>query len=474
MKIDKKTGEDHQATLTVELEPAALEMYRKRAARKLAERGKIPGFRPGKAPYDVIVRNYGEAAITEQAVDLLVETEYPTILKEAGITPAAAGTLESVDGLEPPRLTFKVPLAPEVELPHLHSVRLPYKWKAPGQAELEEALDELRRVHATTETVERPLQVGDYALVDMESSEAALTRSGVAFFIRKKDRDQDWPFKGFGSKLVGMSPGEKRTLSHKFEKDHADEALRAKNVEIAVTLKTVRSVSLPALDDDFAKTTGAAQSLDALKDVVRKEVETRSRADYDDGYFMELIDKVKQQAVIKYPPQTLDHEAHHVLEELERRLAQQGMDLPAYYKVRGTDAEGFLEQEARPVAKRRLERSLILDEIIRQEKLSIEPEELEKEFGSTVSDLSSQGVDFGRIRGGRQGQQRVAEALATESASRLLTRRALDVLKEIATGTYKPRPAADAGTAQKADQQPADSGTATQPQDGDPESPGAA
>jgi trigger factor len=443
LKIEKTIEADHQAKLTVEFEAEILEAYRRQAARKMAERGKIPGFRPGKAPYDVIVRNYGEAAITEQAVDLLVETEYSKILKEADISPGASGTLESVDALEPPRLTFKVPLAPEVDLGKYQSIRLPYKWKVPSQVEVDEAIEELRRVHATTETVERPLGEGDYGLVDLQSAEAALTRNGLAVYVRQSDRKDEWPFLGFARKLIGMKTGETRTLAHKYDKDHADEGLRGKSLEIAVTLKTVRSVSLPDLNDEFAKTTGIADTLEAMKESVKKEVEARSRAEYDDEYYVELIEKIKAQSTIKYSAHALEHEAHHVLEELARRLAQQGMDLPAYYKVRGTDAEKFLEDEAKPVARKRLERSLILEEIIRKENIELDREQLQQEFGSTVNNLSAQGVDFAKIRGGRQGQQRVAEALATESASRLMTKRALEILKEIATGTYKPRTAAE-------------------------------
>ena len=83
MKFEKTIQDDHQAQVIVEVEPDRLEAARHRAARKLAERGKIPGFRPGKAPYEVILRYYGDAAIYEQAVDLLVDEVYPVMLKEA-------------------------------------------------------------------------------------------------------------------------------------------------------------------------------------------------------------------------------------------------------------------------------------------------------------------------------------------------------------------------------------------------------
>jgi len=112
LKLEKSILEDHQAEIVVEVEPARVQAARQRAARKLASRGKIPGFRPGKAPYDVIVRYYGDEAVHEQAIDLLVDEVYPEMLKEAQLEPAAAGRLEKVEGEEKPKFTFRVPLSP--------------------------------------------------------------------------------------------------------------------------------------------------------------------------------------------------------------------------------------------------------------------------------------------------------------------------------------------------------------------------
>jgi hypothetical protein len=114
------------------------------------------------------------------------------------------------------------------------------------------------------------------------------------------------------------------------------------------------------------------------------------------------------------------------------------MDLDTYFKVRNTTREQFIEEEVKPVAKKRFERSLILDELVRREKIEVDNEALDAEFNQTLSSLTMQGVDLSKIRGGRQGQQRVAQAVAMESANRVLTRRALDMLKSIAIGEYVP------------------------------------
>ena len=442
MKFEKTIQEDHQAQVVVEVEADQFETAKHRAARKLAERGKIPGFRPGKAPYEVIRHYYSDEAIYEQAVDLLVDEVYPAMLKEADLNPAAAGTLEKLDkgeGQELPKFTFKVPLMPEVDLGDYQNVRLAYEFTAPGKEKLNQTLEELQQMYGTTETVEREVQEGDYVLLDLKSDKEALTRTGFAIMIHKEDGEKEFPFPGFARQLLGMKAGESKMISHEFPKDGSDETLAGQNVDLVATIKTVRSMTLPELNDDFAKMVGQQyESLDALKEALTKDIEARARAEYDDDYYAQIVDKIKEGAAIKYAAPTLNHEAEHVVEDLRQRLAQQKMDLETYYKMRNTDATKFFEEEAKPVAKKRLERSLILDEISRQQKIEVDDEALDQEFNSTLVDLQMQGVNINQIRGGKQGQQRVAEAVAMESANRLLTRRTLERLKAIATGEYKP------------------------------------
>jgi trigger factor len=197
-------------------------------------------------------------------------------------------------------------------------------------------------------------------------------------------------------------------------------------------------VILPDLDDELAKKTGAGDTLEALKETVKKDVEKRSQDEYDDKYFVELIEKVKEGATIKYHAHTVEHEGEHVLSDLSNRLAQQNMDLETYFKVRETTREKFIAEEVDPVAKKRLERGLLLDEIVRREKIQIDNAALEAEYNDTLIGLSQQGMDLSKVPGGKKGQKQLSEAIAMESASRVMTRKALNMLKTIAMGEYKP------------------------------------
>lgn len=473
MKIEKTIEENHEAKLVVEIDPELMDQYKRRAARKISQGGKIAGFRPGKAPYEIVVRNYGEQAIIEQAVDFLIDAEYSNILKEADVNPGATGSLESIDSLEPPTFTFRVPLAPEVDLGEIRSLRMPYEWSAPDESAVDSALEDMRQMYATTENVDREVQAGDYVLVDIKSETSELNRTGFAAFIRTEERDTEWPYTGFANELIGLKPNDTKAVKHTFPEDWELEELRGKDVEMEVTVKTVRAVTLPELNDDFAQTVGAGQTLEELRAAIKTDVENRSKADYDDKYFVDLIEKIKEGAALKYHQHALEHEGEHVLEDLSQRLAQQNMDLETYFKLRSTTREQFLEEEIKPVAKKRFERSLILDEIVRSEKLEVDNTDLDAEFNQTLSSLAMQGLDLSKLKGGRKRQQEVAQAIALESANRVLTRRALEVLKSIAIGEYRAEePQADAvSESEPAPSEEGDLGvTATEPAATEPES----
>ena len=127
MNINKEIQEDRQAKLTVAYTTEEFEKYKRRAAKKIAKNTKIPGFRPGKAPYNVVVNHYGEGAILQEAIDILLDDDYGNILEEAEIEPSGTGNLEKIEAYDPPTFVFMVPLEPDINLGEYRQVRKPYE-----------------------------------------------------------------------------------------------------------------------------------------------------------------------------------------------------------------------------------------------------------------------------------------------------------------------------------------------------------
>lgn len=444
LKIETTPRDDHQVTLTVEVENDRLESARRRAARRISERKTIPGFRPGKAPYEYVVRHVGEAAVTEEAIDLLLDELYPQVLEEAKVEAGAPGTLDKISGLDEnrPVFIFTIPLAPTVDLGDYRAVRLPYDWQAPGEEKVEEALQELRQMYARAETVTRPVEKGDFVMIEMKGIKAGaaegeppvIEQQSMPVFVRPETSEDEWPFAGFAHQLIGLQPGESKTFSHKFPKDHNDEKLRGAKVDFEVTVKIVRGTILPDLDDEFARAAGPFENLEALRDTMRASLANRSKAEYDDDYFEQVLEKIRAGATIKYPPQLVEEEIKEVLEDLQTRLASQNMDLETFFKMRETTREKFIEDEARPVAVKRLERSLILDEIIRREKIEVSKEAMNASFQEAWDEYSASSEFQQAMRGKTRPPRQMVEAVFAHSASRAMVAQTLARLKEIATG----------------------------------------
>jgi trigger factor len=443
LKIETLPRDDHQVTLTVLLDPEQMEGAKHRAARRISERKSIPGFRPGKAPYDVVVRTFGEGIITEDAVDLLLDEVYPKALKEANLEPGAAGSLEKVEDLEKsPKFVFTVPLAPGVELGNYRSIRLPYEWTAPDEAEVDESLEELHQMYAKTETVNRPIQKGDFVMIDLlgvkakatEGETPVIDRPGLPIFIRKDDKADEFPFQGFSNELVGLSANESKSFNHKYKKDDKNESLQGQTILFTLTVKMVRGSILPDLNDDFARQAGPFENLNALRESLKANLATQSKSQYDDDYFARLIEKIKEGAVIHYPPQVVDHEVEHVMEDLKTRLASQNLDMAAYLKSRQMDEEKFLTEEARPIAVKRLERSLIMEEIAKIEKIEVSQEMLQSSFQQTWSEFQGDSSFQKMTRGQSQPPKKLMDAVAMESANRAFVQLTLNRLKDIALG----------------------------------------
>lgn len=429
--------------MTVTLDPAQMEGAKRRAARKISERKSVPGFRPGKAPFEVMLRTFGEGTILEEAVDLLLDEIYPKALEEAKIEPGASGSLEKMEELDKdPKFIFIVPLAPKVKLGDYHSVRIPYDWQEPDDTEVEKSIQDLRQMYAKTETVDRPIQFGDFVLVDVrgEKSKAVegdapvIERIGFPVFVRKDEKTDEWPFVGFSNELLGAGVKDIKSFTHKYPKDHSEESLKGLAIEFKATIKMVRGSILPELDDEFAKQLGPFENIQALRDSIKANLASRSKAEYDDEFFSKVMEAIKITTTIKYAPQTLDNEASHVMEDIKSRLAKQGMDLPAYLKTREMDEEKFIAEEARPTAIKRLERSLLLDEIARVEKIEVSKDMLDNSFQQTFYEMAGS-EDFQKyMKGKSQPPKQMINAVAMESANRAYLQQTLERLKAIATG----------------------------------------
>jgi trigger factor len=453
LKIEKTPLEDHQIKLTVEVEKETLEQAKQRAARQIAKRTRIPGFRPGKAPYPVILRQIGEAAILEEAIELVVKDVYPVVIDESGIQPYGPGQLENITSMDPPVLEFVVPLDAEVQLGDYHSIQMPYETPTVSDQEVENVLSSLRERQAVIEPVERSAEEGDVVTVRVQATRLNVEEGQEATLIRERsmpirirpvdleesetaedeedaDKNIEWPFPGFSREFIGMSVGEEKSFIYSYPDDSPYETLRGVQAEFHAVIEEVKSRTLPELNDEFASSLGDYETVDALRAEIRTSLEQQAKDTYNNKYDSEVLDKVVEDTVIKYPPQMLDAEIDSVIENLKRRLAQQNLDLDTYLKMQQTDMEG-LRKEMTPVAESRMKRTLVLYELAQAEKVEVGQDELQTETARTL-DMLSHSLPEKDAR--RLSDQNVVSNLVSSIMADMISHKAMERLRSIASG----------------------------------------
>jgi trigger factor len=397
LKIEKEFRDDHQVKLTVEIDPEPFDNAKHQAARKLAKRVKIPGFRPGKAPYGVILRQLGEASIVEQALEILVEDQYPKIIKEADIDPYGPGTLETISELDPPTLEFVIPLNTQVELGDYKSISIPYEPPETNDAEVDGAIERIRNQNAIRESVDRPAEPGDVVYMrisavrtDVEDpNEATIIAERFSSSVIKEDEDEnEWPFPGFSKVLIGLSAEDQKTVKHQYPDDYEDEALQGAPAEFNVIVTNIQSSVLPEIDDELAKTASEFDTLEAWKTDLKNNLGEQALATYASEYDDQVINKIVSESAIKYPPQAIESEKKDMLSGLEYRLSQQGISKELYLQIRGINEEA-LNDEITPVAEDRIKRALVLFEIAKLEEIKPDPDKVQSETGRTVDAIAS-------------------------------------------------------------------------------------
>ncbi len=398
MKIEQKTLDDHQIHFTVEVEKQTLDSARQKAARKIAQRVKIPGFRPGKAPFNVVEKQVGTNAIKDEAIDIVLDEMYPKLIEETGIKPYGPGTLEKVhEDKEPHVFEFRVPLSPEVTLGDYKAIRVPFEEKSVTTEDIETSIKNLREQNAVPAPVERPAQEGDIAYVmmsaerqqpDKDGNTTVLPERRYPVVIEKEDVDtkNEWPFPGFSRLLVGLKPGEDKAFPHTFAQDSEFEELRGATADFKLKLEEIKDRQLPEMDDAFAQTLGEYKTADEVRAEIERQLAQNLKDQQDNEYENKVVDQIVADAKIKFPPQMLHHEIHHYIEDLEPELASRGMDMDTYLKSRQMDMEE-LEEEVSPRVEGRLKRSLVIMEVAKQENVEVPESEVQSLVEQRINQL---------------------------------------------------------------------------------------
>ena len=441
MKTSKEYTDDHQVKITAEFEQDLLDQYKRRAARKIAKSTRIPGFRPGKAPYNMVLNHVGEASIIQEAVDLLLEEEYPKVLDQEEIKPWGPGNLEKISSYEPPVFEFVVPLEPEVTLIGDDKLNKEYAPEPVKEEEIEKEIENIKRNFADIVPVERAAKEGDVVYLTLEGINTQATEDEDSVLIKEtpqqvlieseeNTRDSEWPFKGFNRKFIGKKAGKSFNFEHVFADDARDESLAGKTVKFTANLQEVKELQNPELTPELLKQIGNYETEEALREDIKKSIKNRKNTEYDDAYFTELVDEIRANSTIKYCPQMLKEAEEDMLHQVEHHLSHQGLDLDLMLKLRKTDKESYIKEEIKPQAKDRLERSLIMKELGKKHELQIDQKTLEAEIQTVIGQM----IRSGQLEKAQKdlGAKQFSENVTMEAYNRAMGQAQFELLKSLA------------------------------------------
>ena len=426
MKVSAETLENRQARLTIEVAPEETESSLDKAYRRLSKKVVIPGFRKGKAPRAIMELHLGKDVLLDEALEDLIPETYNKALEEQGLEAIGQPEIEIVER-QPVKYKATVSLKPIIDLGDYRYVRLEPEKAEVTQEEVDKVLEQLLQQQAPWEPVEGTVSFNDLVTMDVKGTvadEVIVDQKGIQYQVIQGIRR---PVAGFAEKLEGMAKGETREFSLTFPEDYPDKKMVGKEGSYRVTVNEVKRKALSELNDEFAKSLGEDfDSLDSLRQRVTQQLQNMADDTARHRFEEKALDTVVGFAKILYPPVMLDHELEHLLEDQARQSGQQGLE--NYLKnIKKTKEQ--LKEELKPVAAERLTRSLVLGKMAEEEKIAVEPQEIEAEIERLA-----------QIVGERADELR--RGLSTDDArhsveQRLLVKKTLERLAQIAAGQVK-------------------------------------
>jgi len=369
---------DSRVRIDVEVDPAAVESQVAEAASAIGREMKVPGFRQGKVPAEVVLRQVGRPAVLDEAVRQGLGEWYEEAVREAGITTVGDPSLD-VSELPEKGATlafgFEVGVRPEAKLGEWRGLEVPRKSADATDEEIGAELDRLRESLASLETVERAAGEGDYVVMDFTGSVDGEPFEGGEARGFLLELGSGRLIEGFEDQLAGAGAGEDREVNVTFPEDYQAEHLASKDATFAVTVKEVKEKQLPELDDDLAVEAGGYDTLDELREEIAGRIREMKEQTLEREYREAAVNAAADAATVDVPKELVHAKAHEMWHQTSHRLQAQGLDPAQYLQfVNKTSEELIVESE--PDAERALRREATLAAIVAAEGIEVDDDEL--------------------------------------------------------------------------------------------------
>ena len=383
--------------LTVEVETETVDAAIKSAYNKQKNKISIPGFRKGKVPQAMIEKMYGAEIFYEDAANELLQTEYPKAVDESGVDIVSSPTVDvtQIEKGKPFIFTAEVAKRPEVTLGKYNGVTVTKIDCSVKDEEVDADIEAQLKANARTITVERAIETGDTAVIDFEGfvdGEVFEGGKGTDYALEIGSHSF---IDTFEDQLVGKNTGDDVEVNVTFPEDYQAQELAGKPALFKVAIKEVRTKELPELNDEFVQDVSEFDTVDAYKEDVKKKLaerkENAAKGTKEDEAIKKIIDKSK----MEIPDAMIDTQVNSMVEEFAQRLSSQGLSIDQYFQFTGTTIAQIKDQ-MRPEALQRIQSSLVLEQIAKEENLVASDEDVDAEIEKMAS---MYGMEVEKLKG---------------------------------------------------------------------------
>ncbi|MCR5297273.1 MAG: trigger factor [Clostridiales bacterium] len=391
---EKISGNKVKLTFTIPAEQFDEAM--RKAYLKLRNRINVPGFRKGKAPRKIIETMYGEGVFYDDAFELIFPDAYQEAVKEYDLHPVDRPDVDvdEIGAGQDLKFHLEVFVRPDVTLGEYKGLTVEI-----DQQKLTDEMVDARisqdqdKASRTLDVDDRPVQNGDTVNLDY-----AGTVDGVAFAGGTAQNQtlvigSHQFIDGFEDQMIGMAIGEEKDLQVKFPDEYHAEELKGKDAVFHVKVNGIQVTEKPALDDDFAADISEYNTFDEYKASIVKELTDRINKNNDIAAENALVEKAAENATVDIPQAMIDDEAEYMVREMAMRMQYQGMRLEDYMKYTGQTMDD-LKAMYRPEAGKRVKNQLVIDAIIKAEKLEPGEAEIEKAIADQAESVGQEVETF--------------------------------------------------------------------------------
>ena len=401
MKTDVEELSPTRVRLSVEVPFDELKPSLDKAYREVGRQVRIPGFRPGRVPPPVIDRRVGRDVVLSQAVNEAMPDLYAKAVAEGDIHTLGQPEVEitSLDDGKELTFTVEVDIRPKFELPDLASLAVTVDDTLVNPDEVAEYLSSLQERFASLKAVQRPVETDDYVSIDLSASVDGepvedAQASGLSYQVGSQSL-----LDGLDDALVGMPAGESAT----FRTELAGGEFAGREADVTVTVHSVKVKEVPGLDDDFAQLASEFDTLGELRADTRAQLERRKATQQvvqaRDRALDALIDRID----VPLPESVVAEEVEQNRDSLVQQLERAGATLEGYLEMANQTEEQF-DADLQERARRAVKVSLVLDQLAREEELSVDQAELSayvtrqaEQMGVAPERLAKQLADDGRL-----------------------------------------------------------------------------